>query len=44
MADTPVNIEWNPANWITVILMVAIGFTALGFLARAWQQKNGQGS
>ncbi len=37
MADTPVNLEWNPANWITILLMVAIGFTALGFATRAWQ-------
>ncbi len=40
MADTPVNIEWNPANWITVLLMVAIGFAVLGFLTRAWQQRS----
>lgn len=32
-------ISWNPANWITVVLMVAIGFAVLGAAARIYQQK-----
>ena len=36
-------ISWTPANWITVILMVALGFTIIGAAARIYQQKQ-QGS
>lgn len=32
-------ISWNPANWITVVLMVALGFFILGAAARIYQQK-----
>jgi hypothetical protein len=32
-------ITWNPANWITVVLMVALGFTILGMVARIVQQR-----
>jgi len=32
-------ISWNPANWITVVLMVALGFTILAAGARIIQQK-----
>jgi hypothetical protein len=35
-------IEWNPANWITVILMVAIGFAVVGAGVRIYQQKQAQ--
>lgn len=35
----PVNIEFNPANWVSVLIIVAVSFTALGFLARLWQQR-----
>ena len=34
-------ISWNPANWLTVILMVAIGFAILGAAARIYQQRKG---
>lgn len=34
-------ISWNPANWITVVLMVAIGFAIIGAGARIYQQKVG---
>lgn len=37
-------LSWNPANWITVVLMVAIGFAVLGAGARIYQQRKGQGS
>lgn len=32
-------ISWTPANWITVILMVALGFTILGFAIKIYQQR-----
>lgn len=32
-------ISWNPANWITVVLMVAIGFALVGAGVRIYQQK-----
>lgn len=38
----PVNIELNPANWVTVLLIVVVTFTALGFLTRLYQQKQAQ--
>jgi hypothetical protein len=41
MADS-VLIEWNPANWITVVLMVAIGFAVVGAAAQIYRQKSAQ--
>ncbi len=38
MAEETV-LTWTPANWITVIIMVALGFTILGAIARIIQQK-----
>jgi predicted cobalt transporter CbtA len=32
-------ITWNVTNWITVVLMVAIGFTLLGFAQNYWAKK-----
>jgi len=32
-------ISWTPANWITVLLMVGLGFAILGFGAKVWQAK-----
>ena len=32
-------ISWTPANMITVVLMVAIGFTVLGVAVRIIQQR-----
>jgi len=32
-------ISWNPANWITIVLMAALGFTILGAIARMVQQR-----
>ena len=37
-------ISWTPANWITVVLMVAIAFAVLGAGTRIIQQKRGSGS
>ena len=38
MAESTI-ISWNPANWITVVLMVALGFVVLGAIAKVVQQK-----
>lgn len=35
-------ISWTPANWITVILMVALGFTIVGFVTKVIQQRRQQ--
>lgn len=35
----PTIISWTPANWITVVLMVALGFAILGAAAKVYQQK-----
>ncbi|HXT74603.1 MAG TPA: hypothetical protein VN785_12190 [Candidatus Angelobacter sp.] len=32
-------ITWSFANWITVILMAAVGFALLGFAMKVYQQK-----
>jgi len=32
-------LSWTPANWITVILMVVLGFAVIGMVAKIWQQK-----
>lgn len=37
-------ITWNATNWITVVVMVAIGFMVLSVLAqlfRRWRSNNG---
>jgi hypothetical protein len=38
MADETI-ISWNPANWITVLIMVALGYTILGAIAKIYQQR-----
>jgi hypothetical protein len=35
-------ISWNPANWVTVVIMVALGFAVLGFGVKLWQQRQGK--
>lgn len=42
--SSSVILSWSPANWITVILMVAIGFAILGAASRIYQQRSGSGS
>lgn len=37
-------LSWNTANWITVLIMVALGFTIIGFLSKIYQQKKGTGT
>jgi hypothetical protein len=32
-------LSWTPANWITVLLMVVLGFAVLGMIAKIWQQQ-----
>jgi hypothetical protein len=44
MAAEETILSWNVANWITVILMAAIGFTILGFAMKLYQNRSGQGS
>lgn len=38
MADSNI-ISWTPANWITVVLMVALAYLLVGAGARIWQQR-----
>jgi hypothetical protein len=40
MADDTI-ITWSVANWITVILMAAVGFAILGFAMKAYQNRKG---
>lgn len=43
MADTQSNIiSWTPANWVTVVLMVAVAYFVVGAVAKIWQQKRAQ--
>lgn len=32
-------LTWNAANWITILLMVILGFAVLGMIAKVIQQK-----
>ena len=32
-------ISWTPANWITVLIMVILGFAILGMIARVIQSR-----
>ena len=34
-------LTWNAANWITVIIMVFLGFAILGMVAKLIQQRGG---
>jgi hypothetical protein len=38
MAETTI-LSWTPANWITVLIMVVLGFAILGMGAKIWQQR-----
>jgi len=40
LAEPAVNIEFNPANWVTVLIIVGVSFAVLGFVTKLWQQKN----
>lgn len=39
MAADETLLSFTPANWITVLLMVGVGFTVLGFVAKLVQQR-----
>ena len=41
MADAAI-VTWTPANWITVVLMVALTYFLIGAGARVWQQRKQQ--
>lgn len=34
-------ISWTPTNWITVLLMVALGFAIVGFVTKLVKQRQG---
>lgn len=38
MADAAI-VTWTPANWITIVLMVALAYFLIGAAARVWQQR-----
>ena len=33
---TETTLSWTPANWITVILMVALGYALIGLIGQAY--------
>jgi len=35
----PTILDWNFANWITVVLMAAVGFAILGVGMKLWQKR-----
>ena len=37
-------LSWNVPNWITVLLMVSIGFGLLGFVSKLVQQNKQKGA
>jgi len=37
-------ISWNFANWLTVIIMAALGFALLGFAVKVYQKRSGKAS
>ena len=37
MAEAAI-VSWTPANFVTVVLMVALAYFLVGFLTRLWQQ------
>ena len=41
MASENTVLSWTPANWITVLLMVFLGYFILGAGVKIWQQKRG---
>ncbi len=37
--EQPTIISWNPANWITVVLMVTVFYLLIGMIAKIVQQR-----
>jgi hypothetical protein len=33
-------LTWNAANWITVIIMVVLGFAVMGMVSQIWKSKH----
>lgn len=40
---TEVTLTWTPTNWITVFLMVVVGYAALASLGQAYQSIKNRG-
>jgi hypothetical protein len=40
MASEETILSWNVTNWVTVILMAAIGFTIIGFGLKLYQNRS----
>lgn len=38
-----VYLHWNVTNWITIVLMAALGFMLLGLLGQWWQNRSAEG-
>ena len=38
---TETTLSWTPANWITVVLMVFLGYAILGLLSQAYLKAKG---
>jgi hypothetical protein len=34
-------LSWNVPNWITVLLMVVLGFALMGMIAKIWKSRRG---
>lgn len=34
-----VYLDWNAANWVTIVLMGLVGFALLGFAMKLYQKK-----
>ncbi len=35
-------LTWNATNWITIVLMAAVGFAVIGLGQKIYQQRKGQ--
>lgn len=40
MADEVI-LSWNFANWVTILLMVVLGFAIIGVGLKLWKTKKG---
>jgi len=44
MASESTILSWNVTNWITVLLMAAVGFALIGLGMKAYQARTASGS
>lgn len=44
MASETVVLSWNVTNWITVLVIVIIGFLVIGAVAGLWNKARGNSS